>query len=104
MDLNGYYGVQETARQLDLLNAREYAILKNEAFAAGGQPLPFANVALGEGTDWQSAVFQQAPIQEYNMTLTGGSEKTSYSIGGGYFAQEGIVGDPKQISKGTMQG
>lgn len=95
LDLNGYYGVQETARQLDLLNSREYAILKNEAFAAGGQPLPFANVALGEGTDWQSAVFQQAPIQEYNLTLTGGSEKTSYSIGGGYFAQEGIVGGSK---------
>ncbi|WP_162419298.1 SusC/RagA family TonB-linked outer membrane protein [Cyclobacterium roseum] len=95
LDLNGYYGVQETARQLDLLNAREYAILKNEAFAAGGQPLPFANVELGEGTNWQNAAFQQAPIQEYNMTLTGGSEKTSYSIGGGYFAQEGIVGGSK---------
>lgn len=95
LDLNGYYGVQETARQLDLLNAKEYAILKNEAFAAGGQALPFANVALGEGTNWQNAAFQQAPIQEYNMTLTGGSEKTSYSIGGGYFAQDGIVGGSK---------
>lgn len=95
LDLSGYYGVQETARKLDLLNAREYAILKNEAFAAGGQALPFANVELGEGTNWQDAVFQQAPIQEYNLTMTGGSEKTSYSIGGSYFAQDGIVGGAK---------
>jgi len=95
LDFSGYYGVQETARKLDLLNAREFAILKNEAFAAGGQPMPFNNVELGEGTNWQDAVFQTAPIQEYNMTVTGGSEKTSYSIGGSYFSQQGIVGGPK---------
>lgn len=95
MDFSAFYGVQETARKLDLLNAREFAILKNEAFAAGGQPMPFNNVELGEGTDWQNAVFQTAPIQEYNMTVTGGSEKTSYSIGGSYFGQQGIVGGPK---------
>ncbi|WP_425635872.1 SusC/RagA family TonB-linked outer membrane protein [Algoriphagus yeomjeoni] len=95
LDFDTYYGVQQTARKLDLLNAREYAILKNEAFAAGGQAMPFNNVELGEGTNWQDAVFQDAPIQEYNLTLTGGSEKTSYSIGGSYFSQEGIVGGPK---------
>ncbi|WP_439483136.1 SusC/RagA family TonB-linked outer membrane protein [Cyclobacterium plantarum] len=95
LDFNAYYGVQQTARKLDLLNAREFAILKNEAYAAGGQALPFNNVELGEGTNWQDAVFQESPIQEYNLTVTGGSEKTSYSIGGSYFAQEGIVGGPK---------
>lgn len=95
VELSGYYGVQETARKLNLLNAREYAILKNEAFAAGGMTPPFNNVNLGRGTDWQNEVFQTAPIQEYNLTVTGGSEKTSYSIGGSYFGQQGIVGGPK---------
>ncbi|SFT95141.1 TonB-linked outer membrane protein, SusC/RagA family [Algoriphagus locisalis] len=95
LGFDAYYGIQQTARKLDLLNAREYAILKNEAFAAGGQAMPFNNVELGEGTNWQDAVFQDAPIQEYNLTLNGGSEKTSYSIGASYFAQEGIVGGPK---------
>ncbi len=92
---SGYYGVQEAARKLDLLNAREYAILKNEAFAAGGQAPPFANVELGEGTDWQEEVFQTAPVQNYNLTVNGGGEKTTYSIGGSYFSQEGIVGGDK---------
>ncbi|MCH7400922.1 SusC/RagA family TonB-linked outer membrane protein [Belliella kenyensis] len=95
LDFTAYYGVQETARKLELLNAREFAILKNEAFAAGGQPMPFNNVELGEGTNWQNEVFQTAPVQEYNLTVTGGSEKTTYSIGGSYFAQQGIVGGPK---------
>jgi TonB-dependent starch-binding outer membrane protein SusC len=95
VDFSAYYGVQESARKLNLLNAREYAILKNEAFAAGGMAPPFNNVNLGTGTDWQNEVFETAPIQEYNLTVTGGSEKTSYSIGGSYFGQQGIVGGPK---------
>lgn len=96
-NFEGYYGVQEAANQLDLLNAREYAILKNEAFAAGGQTPPFNNVELGEGTDWQDEVFQTAPMQNYNLNVSGGSEKTSYSIGGSYFSQEGIVGGSKAV-------
>lgn len=95
IEFSGYYGVQERARKLDLLNAQEYAILKNEAFVAGGQAPPFANTNLGEGTDWQDEVFQSAPIQNYNIAVTGGSEKTSYNIGASYFGQEGIVGGEK---------
>ncbi|MGY6520612.1 MAG: SusC/RagA family TonB-linked outer membrane protein [Mongoliitalea sp.] len=92
LEFSSYYGVQQAERKLNLLNAREYAVLVNEAFAAGGNLPPFANTNLGVGTDWQSEVFQTAPIQEHMVTVNGGSEKTSYSIGGGYFGQQGIVG------------
>ncbi len=92
IEFSGYYGIQQAERKLDLLNATEYAILKNEAFVAGGQAAPFANTALGEGTDWQDEVFETAPIQNYNLTVTGGTEKTTYSIGGSYFGQQGIIG------------
>lgn len=89
---SGYYGIQEAANRLDLLNATEYAVVKNNAFANGGQPLPFANTRLGEGTDWQEEVFSTAPIQNYNLSVSGGNENTTYSIGGSYFDQQGIVG------------
>ena len=92
---DAYYGIQETTKKLDLLNATEYAILKNEAFVAGGQAPPFSNVNLGEGTDWQNEVFEAAPIESYSLNVTGGGEKSSYSIGGSYLKQEGIVGGPK---------
>lgn len=93
---SGYYGVQNAANRLDLLNAREYAVIKNNMFANGNQPIPFANTDLGEGTDWQEEVFtDNAPVQNYNMTISGGSKKTTYSIGGSYFDQEGIVGGDK---------
>ena len=42
LSYNTYFGQQETSRKLDLLNATEYALLLNEAYAAGGQDLPFS--------------------------------------------------------------
>jgi TonB-dependent starch-binding outer membrane protein SusC len=95
VEFSGYIGQQETAKKLNLLNATEYAVLKNEAFAAGGQAAPFANTNLGAGTDWQNEVFKSAPIRNYNINVNGGGEKSSFSIGGSYFDQEGIVGGEK---------
>lgn len=94
-DFNGYFGVQETSRKMGLLDATEYAVLKNEAFAAGGQAPPFNNTNLGKGTDWQNEVFENAPIQNWNLSVTGGSEKSNYSIGGSYLNQDGIIGGGK---------
>ncbi len=95
LEYNGYYGVQTTARKLDLLNAREYAVIKNEMFGLGGQPIPFPNPELGYGTNWQDSVFQNAPIQSHNLSLSGGTGATRYSIGLGFFDQNGIVGGDK---------
>ena len=95
MEYNCYYGIQQTARKLDLLTAEEYAVIKNEAFAFGGQAMPFANTNLGTGTNWQDSVFSSAPVQSHNLSLSGGTLNTRYSIGLGYFNQEGIVGADK---------
>ena len=95
---DAYYGMQRPARLLDLLDAREYAVLQNEAYiAAGKTPLPeFANPdAMGEGTDWQEAVFEGAPIVSHQLTFTGGGEKSAYTLSGNYFSQDGIVGGDK---------
>ena len=95
---DAYYGIQRPARLLDLLNAREYATLQNEAYVAAGKtPLPeFANPdALGEGTDWQEAIFQHAPIASHQLTFMGGGERSAYTLSGNYFSQDGIVGGSK---------
>jgi TonB-dependent starch-binding outer membrane protein SusC len=93
-----YYGVQSPWKLINLLSAREYAILSNEAhIAAGKVPRPeFANPdLLGEGTDWLSAIFQDAPMSNHQLTLSGGSEKSTYTVSGNYFRQDGIVGGEK---------
>lgn len=92
---DSYYGVQETTRKMQLLNATQYAVIKNEAAAAGGTTLPFNNTSLGTGTDWQNAVFATAPVENYNFSATGGSERTTFSTGLSYFKQDGIIGGDK---------
>lgn len=93
IDLHSFYGIQEAERRIPVLNATEYALLINEAFANGGSQPPFTNIgSLGAGTDWQDEVFQRAPIFQTNIDIRGGGERSRYAIGGSYFDQEGIVG------------
>ena len=76
-----------------MLNATEYALLANEAFAANGEPLPFTSVAgLGQGTNWQRQAFESAPIYSIDYTLNKGTEKSTYSLGLSVLDQDGIVG------------
>ena len=95
-ELNSYAGFQNTTRQIPLLNATEYGLILNEAFASGGEDLPFPDVSsLGEGTDWQNEVFNSAPISDINFNVRGGGERSTYSVGVGYLNQNGIVGGGK---------
>ncbi len=97
-----YFGMQSPWKKKKLLTARQYAILSNEAhIAAGVSPLPeFANPdALGDGTDWQEAIFEDAPISNHNLSFYGGSEKSSYGMSANYFSQDGIVGGDKSDFK-----
>ncbi len=98
INYDAYYGVQSPWKTANLLSAREYGIISNEAsVAAGVTPLPeFANPdALGEGTDWLDAIFSDAPISSHQLSLSGGSAKSTYSLSGNIFDQNGIVGGEK---------
>ena len=96
VEYNGYAGFQETTRKLPLLNATEYALLLNEAYAANGDPSPFPDVSgLGQGTDWQDEVFETAPIVSNAITIKGGGEKSTYAYSGSFLTQDGIVGGNK---------
>ncbi len=41
--------------------------------------------------DWQDNFFREASTQEYNLSVSGGTENTSYLFSGGYLNQEGIA-------------
>jgi TonB-linked SusC/RagA family outer membrane protein len=45
------------------------------------------------GTDWFHELFKQAPIQSHNISLSGGSDKSSYFFSLGYFNQQGTLID-----------
>ena len=91
-----YVGLQETSRKVPLLNATEYGIIINESFANNGQAVPYPDVSqLGKGTNFQDAVFDTAPIYSHNVSVSGGTDRITYSVGGSHLYQEGIVGADK---------
>ena len=56
-------------------------------------PSPYNGItrANKEGTDWYDEILDPAPIQEYNLSVNGGTEKGTYAFSGGYMNQEGVV-------------
>lgn len=93
---DGFYGSQEPARKLHLLDATQYATLRNESSLAGGNGIVFANPqSLGKGTDWQSEIFDNnASIMSHELSLSGGTDKSTFYTSLGYFDQNGIVASP----------
>jgi TonB-dependent starch-binding outer membrane protein SusC len=98
---SGYLGVQNPWKRTDLLAAPEYMRIMNESYANDGRAIPFPDVeeriaAVGQGTDWQDAVFfYNAPVMNHSLRLSGGSEASRYLTSLSYRQQDGIVAEGK---------
>jgi len=93
VNYSAYFGTQAPAKKLDLCNASEYAMLRNEALVNSGKQPYFANVeSLGEGTDWQDAIFNKnAGMQNHELSISGGNDRSTYYFSMGYMDQEGVI-------------
>lgn len=93
VNYSGFYGTQAPGKKLDLLNASQYATLRNQALiAAGGTALFPDPASLGVGTDWQKEIFNyNAPKQNHEFSVSGGSEKVNFFTSFGYNDIRGVV-------------
>ncbi|MEP7141861.1 MAG: TonB-dependent receptor [Ferruginibacter sp.] len=87
-----YQGVQEISHKVEVLNADQFANLVNDAkLNANATPVYVNPKNLGKGTDWQDDLLRSAPMANYQLSFSGGDDKTKYAISGGYFNQKGII-------------
>lgn len=99
---DSYYGIQNVARKVDLLNAREYAVIMNEAAINSGKAPYFTADDIDNlgnsgwaDTDWMDQMFyDNAVTQNYTLSFSGGNNASTYSTSLSYTGQEGIVGGP----------
>jgi TonB-linked SusC/RagA family outer membrane protein len=103
VNLSSYFGVQKLGRKYNLItNSAEHMRMTNEALAnEGGSPLFPENMisAFENGTDkykypstdWFDVAFDNAPIQEHNLSIKGGTEKSSSFLSFNYLNQDGMV-------------
>jgi TonB-linked SusC/RagA family outer membrane protein len=109
INLNAFYGVQQTPQRgrPDVMNAREFAQFKKEYYedkiryenwvnpTTGTAVVPNEYLhpeQYGEGTNWYNSLIRDnAPIQNYSISLASGREKSSSTVVFGYFNQQGVV-------------
>lgn len=90
------YGWQNPWKKREILNAQEYMVVMNEVQINDGL-VPRYNqeqiAGAGRGTDWQDETFYyNAPVQNHQVSVSGGSDDLLYFLSFGYFDQAGIVG------------
>ncbi len=106
---DGYYGIQNVAHKVKMLNAREYmTIMDEQQIADNSDPYNWEGMSSiwrtdAEGnhlgvydTDWTGQMFKDnAATQSYTIGLTGGNATSTYAMSLGYLNQEGIGGGSK---------
>lgn len=103
-------GFSQLPRNLDIMNASEFAQYRNDYASFGGDanhpdigqdtplsgsvyPDPFS---LGEGTDWIKEITRTALYMNYALSLSGTTEKSSYYASFSYNDTDGIIQDSGQ--------
>ncbi|GAB2777709.1 TonB-dependent receptor [Rhabdobacter roseus] len=103
VEFEAYYGQQTVRRKIPMLNAQEYMELTNERARNIGGNVPYPDFSRWTAdTDWQDAIFRPAPISNYTLTFSGGSESSRYSISGNWFDQQGIV-EGSSFQRGSVR-
>jgi TonB-linked SusC/RagA family outer membrane protein len=83
-----------------ILHAAEFFDLTRKGLLAGGFATPATVDAVmassfgfsnGNDFDWLGATTQKGTQQQYDLSASGGNEKTTFYLSGGYFNQEGTV-------------
>lgn len=101
ISFDAYYGIQNVARKMDMLNAQEYmTIMDEQAVNSGNAPYDWSSMKsiYDENgnvydTDWVNSMFaDNAKTQSYTLGITGGTSVSTYALSMGYMSQEGIVG------------
>lgn len=102
VDYTGYTGVSTYNRNFDIYSGDEFAQLKREAFRGANlgeyQPdenifsdLELASVQNGEYIDWEDEILNTGFIQNHNLSVSSGTEKTNVYTSFNYLNQTGVI-------------
>ncbi len=99
VNAGAYYSISEMEREVNLTNLSQWYQIQNLSHMADNynDPVAAANIpypdwqSAGEGIDWQDVVTRTAHTYNANMSINGGTRKSSFFLSSSYLNQEGIV-------------
>lgn len=84
-EFNAYTGFSSAWRNLKVLNSEQYRDLMTEF----GQTTDWSRYTAN--TDWQKEIFRNGRSQNYQLSVSGKNENTTYYLSGGWMGQQGAV-------------
>ncbi len=101
---DGYYGMQVPVNVFPMANKNQYVTLLNEANTNITGYVPRDPATYPTSTDWYQKLIRSAPTHSHNIDISGGAENTSYSFGGSYYFQEGIMKSKNNYQRFNFRG
>ncbi|UEG54984.1 SusC/RagA family TonB-linked outer membrane protein [Mucilaginibacter daejeonensis] len=106
INFNAYYGRQSWTRVPKMRQGDDYIQWRRDLAAARGAatdinsvfgqtPYILRAINSGQTINWLEDIQQPAPIQSYDVSVSGRSEKTNYYFSAGYINQKGVLYNDK---------
>ena len=94
IEFNTYYGTTSTTKKLDVLDAQQYQQYMGDLYSkmSTPQPNPITDSLIkANNINWPNEVFRTGHQQNYQLAISGGSDKTQYYTSLGYAEQVGTI-------------
>lgn len=124
-EFNAFSGETQPMKYLDVLGGAEWYAMRRDAYINSGNSVPEANALNNMGRlpsnwqtlsrtqldqiglelptyDWQREVMGAGRLQNYEMSVSGGDEKTTFFLSGSYNYQESSF-KPVDFERGTVR-
>jgi TonB-linked SusC/RagA family outer membrane protein len=87
------YSLLQVPKTYDMMSGSEYVATAKTAFQNTGFPVPagIANYNGGVNTNWADSILRTGHLQDYNLSLSGGSRNANIFISGSYLKDEGTL-------------
>lgn len=89
--LSTYVGFSNLGKKIDALNTEEYKELMKDLKKQGSTAAPSIPDDEYRYVDWTDKFFKTGINQNYQISVTSGSERIQYAISGGYSDEAGII-------------
>ena len=102
VDFSYYHQISRVSKTIDLLDREGYCTLRNRALTNAGLPEQFTQGQINgtepidgyyADTDWQDVIFRPAHTNYYNLSVSGGGDRTTYALSVNHRSEEGIIYD-----------
>lgn len=98
VEVNAQFGVVNPLNLYEMMDGPQFARMKEEAYRNAGLPVATAYSTFGdpndpnlESHDWVEEMFHTGNLGTYDISMSGGDEKTSFLFSGSYQFQEGQI-------------